>query len=164
MIGNRASIQIDDRLIVPIAYRPLDNRWTYFDNKLLWRWREDVMRNMIDEPNLDLMVTRQTKDEVGALVVGSIAAHKAFSAYDITYNFPLYLYPNDRGRQHDAFFGAQRRVNFEPKLFAAICKAAELSPTANTGTGDAFLRSVGENRPTEVKVFDYIYGVLHSPD
>ena len=163
VLGNRDAIKLDDRLIVSMAYRPLDARWTYFDNKLLWRWRENVMRHFIGRPNLNLMLTRQTKDEVGALVVDSIAAHKAFSAYDITYNFPLYLYPEDEAEQHDAFAPKHRTLNFDPKLFTAICRAAGIDPADRAGPEDDFRAATGEARPSEVKVFDYIYGVLHSP-
>ena len=55
--------------------------------------------------------------------------------------FPLYLYPEP------GTFDTERRVNFDPKIYAAICKAAGLK---------------GEDGD-ELKVFDYIYGVLHSP-
>lgn len=163
VLGNRDSIKVDQSLIVPMAYRPLDTRWTYFDNKLLWRWRENVMRHLIHRPNLNLMLTRQTKDEVGALVVDSIAAHKAFSAYDITYNFPLYLYPDDQADQKDAFASADRTLNLDPSLYAAICEAAEIDPAEQAGPKDDFRAPTGAARPSEIKVFDYIYGVLHSP-
>jgi hypothetical protein len=163
VLGNREAIRLDSRLFVRIAYRPLDTRWTYFDNKLLWRWRENVMRHLVHRANFNLMLTRQTKDEVGALVVDSIAAHKAFSAYDITYNFPLYLYPDDAANQSDAFAAKHRTPNFDPKLYAAICKAAGIDPADQAGPDDDFRAATGEARPSEVKVFDYIYGVLHSP-
>ena len=55
-------------------------------------------------------------------------------------------------------------VNFEPKLYAEICKAAEIDPAKNARLEDAFGAAVGDARPSEVKVFDYIYGVLHSLD
>jgi predicted helicase len=163
VLGSRDSLKVDDRLVVPMAYRPLDTRWTYFDNKLLWRWRENVMRHLVHRANFNLMLTRQTKDEVGALVVDSIAAHKAFSAYDITYNFPLYLYPDDQAEQRDAFAFGGRTVNLDPKLYAVICKAAGIDPADPAGPNDDFRGAAGEARPSEVKVFDYIYGVLHSP-
>ncbi len=156
-ITNRAAIVVEDRRIVPIAYRPFDTRWTYFDNKLLWRWREEVMRQLVDVPNLDLMLTRQTKDEVGALVVDSIAAHKAFSAYDITYNFPLYLHPRESELDQTV------RPNFDPKLYAKISKAAGIDPADQAGPEDDFRKPTRGARPSEIKVFDYIYGVLHSP-
>ena len=58
------------------------------------------------------------------------------------YIFPLYLYPDAN------CFDTPRHVNFDPKIYAAICKAANLK---------------GEDGD-ELHVFDYIYGVLHSPD
>ena len=158
VFSTRSKLQFDASKIVPISYRPFDSRWTYFDNKLLWRWRESVMRHMVNHPNFDLMLTRQTKDEVGALVTQNIAAHKAFSAYDITYNFPLYLYPEE------GTLDPTIRVNFDPKLYAQIREAAGLTgPLVAPDGTDVFRRATGEDRPDEVKVFDYIYGVLHCP-
>jgi hypothetical protein len=87
--------------------------------------------------------------------------------------FPLYLYPD--GDTLDQSI----RVNLDAKLYAAICKTAgidpddidiarqqrPLSPTPLPRGGLAdFRAATGEARPSEVKVFDYIYGVLHSPD
>ena len=46
-LSNAAELNYDESLVTPIAYRPFDTRYTYFDNKVLWRWRENVMRNMI---------------------------------------------------------------------------------------------------------------------
>ena len=57
-------------------------------------------------------------------------------------SFPLYLYPEEGTLE------TERRVNFDPKIYAAICAKAGLAGV----DGD------------ELKVFDYIYGVLHSPD
>lgn len=71
---------------------------------------------------------------------------------------PLYLYPEEGTLDQTI------RVNFEPKLFAQIRKAAGLTgtPAVPSGTDD-FRKATGVARPDEVAVFDYIYGVLHSP-
>lgn len=157
-VDGRSKLILDEALIVPISYRPFDSRWTYFDNRLLWRWRESVMRHLTKSSNFNLMMTRQTKDEIGALVCDSIAAHKAFSAYDITYNMPLYLYPEEGTLDQTI------RVNFDPKLYAKLRDAAGLTgPPAVPDGSDTFRRATGDARPDEVKVFDYIYGVLHCP-
>ena len=79
-------------------------------------------------------------------------------------NLPLYLYPDDTTDQADALAPTQRTVNFDPKLYAAICEAAEIDPANQAGPEDDFREPTGDARPSEVKVFDYIYGVLHSPD
>jgi hypothetical protein len=56
-----------------------------------------------------------------------------------------------------------QRVNLDPKLYAAVCKAAGIDPADQAGPDDDFRATTGEARPSEVKLFDYIYGVLHSP-
>ena len=76
---------------------------------------------------------------------------------------PLYHYPS-HGGQADAFAAKHRTLNLEPKLYAAICKAAGIALKDQAGPEDDFRAATGDDRPSEVKVFDYIYGVLHSPD
>lgn len=147
--------------VVPITYRPFDNRWTYFTGTsrgFQCRPRGEIMRHIARHKNLAMMLPKQTKDGLGALVCATIAGHKAFSAYDITSIFPIYIFP-EPGTLDQSI-----RVNFEPKLYARIRKAAGLTgtPTAPDGT-DAFRGATGDARPDEVKVFDYFYGVLHCP-
>ena len=105
--------------------------------------------------------------------------------------FAMYLYPDENADQADALAPTERTLNLDPKLYAKICKAAGIDPAdtdmarnptpvraepveayerqrPSTGSGrteEASFRSfTGDDRPSEVKVFDYIYGVLHSPD
>jgi hypothetical protein len=100
------------------------------------------MQHLAGQANITLMVPKQTKDGLGGLAANSIAGHKAFSGFDITSNFPLYLYPEEGTLE------TERRVNFDPTLYAEIRARAGISGA----DGD------------ELRVFDYIYGVLHSPD
>ena len=72
-------------------------------------------------------------------------------------------YPDEETAQSDAFASKHRILNLDPKLYAAICKAAGIDPADQAGPDDDFRAATGEARPSEVKVFDYIYGVLHSP-
>ncbi len=78
-------------------------------------------------------------------------------------NMPLYLYPDKSPAQGDAFAANDRTLNFDARLYAAICKSAEIDPAAQAGPDGDFRAATGEARPSEVKVLDYIYGVLHSP-
>lgn len=107
---------------------------------------------------------------------------------------PLYLYPDQSAVEPDAFAPTERTLNLDPKLYAKICKAAGIDPadtdmareknparaepveaqatrsrdpstsSGRTGGSAGFRAATGDARPSEVKVFDYIYGVLHSPD
>jgi hypothetical protein len=72
--------------------------------------------------------------------------------------FPLYLYP-----ELDTF-DQNIRLNFDPKIYNQIRKAAGLSDAPFDGNNDGFRTATGDGRPDEIKVFDYIYGVLHSPE
>lgn len=78
-------------------------------------------------------------------------------------NMPLYVYPVDQ-TQSDAFAAKHRTLNLDAKLYAAISAAAGIDPADQADPDDDFLIATGDARPSEVKVFDYIYGVLHSPD
>ena len=148
-----------------IVYRPLDVRWTFFTGTsrgFQCRPRTELMGHLVGHPNLALMVPKQTKDGLGGFIADSIAGHKAFSGFDITSIFPLYLYA-ERGDQADAFGARAREINFDPKIYAAICKAAGLKAMVQADGREAFRTATGDGRPPEVMVFDYIYGVLHSP-
>lgn len=146
------------KAITPIIYRPFDKRHTVYNPHVAVHRRDRVMRHLFRKSNFNLMMPAQTKEELGGIVTDHIAGHKAFSAFDITSNFPLYLYPEEGTLDQSI------RVNFDPKLFAQIRKAAGLTGHQVPPDGtDAFRKTTGDARPDEVKVFDYIYGVLHSP-
>ncbi|NCP24768.1 MAG: N-6 DNA methylase [Erythrobacter sp.] len=150
--------------IMPMIYRPFDVRFTVYDPHVAVHRRERAMNHFLEYPNLGLMTSHQAiQGNLGfshAVAVAHIIDNRAiFSNKSISQMLPLLLYP-DEGTLDQAI-----RVNFDPKLYANIRKAAGLSgtPTVHDGT-DAFRRATGDARPEEVKVFDYIYGVLHCPD
>ena len=118
-------------------------------------------------PNLGISYNRtveQQRPYTDVLVFDGIIQHHSLSIKEVNYLSPLYLYPDDAAEQHDAFNPNHRTINFDPKLYAAICKAAGINPADKAGPEDDFRAATGDGRPSEVKVFDYIYGVLHSPD
>ena len=47
VLSNVKDLQFDNNKVIPLAYRPFDEKYTYYDNKVIWRWREKVMRNML---------------------------------------------------------------------------------------------------------------------
>ena len=146
-----------------LHYRPFDTRSIFYLDEAIWRPVRRIMDHLSRGPNLHLMSPKQTKETSGALVGEYAAAHKAFSAYDITSLFPLYLFP-EGSDQVDAFRVKDRTLNFDPKLYNAICAAAGIDPADQASPDDDFRAFTGEARPSEVKVFDYIYGVLHAPN
>ncbi len=143
----RLAIRHNDHgsIVTPIAYRPFDSRSIYYTPAMVDWPRGAVMRNF-KQPNLGLALGRQGQ-VVGAMEWNLALAHDSISDLNLFYrgggmSFPLYLYPEEGTLE------TERRVNFDPKIYAEIREGAGLSGA----DGD------------ELKVFDYIYGVLHSPD
>lgn len=128
-----------------LEYRPFDARSMFYDDHVMWRTARKISEPMLKD-NVAIITGRQGH------VVGSMMWNLCFlSTEPIDFNFfyrggghmlPLYLYPEEGTLE------TERRVNFDPKIYAEIKEKAGLSGA----DGD------------ELKVFDYIYGVLHSPD
>jgi type I restriction-modification system DNA methylase subunit len=168
------------RLIMPISYRPFDDRFTVYNSNVAVHRRDRVMRHFILGANFGLGTARSNKNPATDhfIVTDKISETKFAESSTQSVNFPLYLYPDD-GAQKDAFTKEHRTLNLDPKLYAAICAAAGIDPADTAMSRDAdgphpnpspegeglydFRAATGDARPSEVKVFDYIYGVLHSP-
>ena len=140
-------------------------KYTYHSNQSLGFLARPVYPTMRQfySPNFGLMFTRMTNDDFSVFASSHMVTHKSGSRYDGTYLAPLYLYPDEASEQSDAFSKSYRTLNLDPKLYAAICAAAGINPADQAGPDDDFRAATGDGRPSEVKVFDYIYGVLHSP-
>lgn len=135
--------QCDDFLISKIQYRPFDSQYIYYDTAKLERPREKVMRHFGEHQNIGLSLCKQFK--VGdsyqhVLMTDGIieSGYVSNKTAEITYVFPLYLYPEEGSME------SERRANLDEKIWADI----------NTAIGK-------EAAPEDI--FDYIYGVLHSP-
>lgn len=183
--------------LVPIAYRPFDTRWTYYTGNsrgFQCYPRKEVMQHM-QGANVGLATARSNKNpEIDHFYISSnIMECKCAESSTQSGLFPLYLYPEEGTLE------TERRINFDPKIYAEIRKRAGLGgaetksspslsggggPSRSDGGGVAALKAtpaasappsaagatatspskLGEDLPDELRVFDYIYGVLHSPD
>lgn len=118
-------------------YHPFDIRYTKFDNQLLQRARYKLMSNYINHENLGINIVRQSKGKgVEVLICDTISNRDLITNH--TFNYPLYLYPEEGS------IDTSRKPNLNEKIWAAI----------NTAVG---------HETTPEDIFDYIYGVLHSP-
>ena len=147
--------------VIPVHYRPLDDRFTIFNSHVAVHRRERATRHLVGHDNLALAVPRQTRDAVGAWVLKYPSTHKIFAAYDINFIFPLYLYSDPESRKGGALTPARRTLNLDPKTFSAICKRAKLDPRDVADSDRDPRLACGQDRSSEIKVFDYIYAVLH---
>jgi len=146
-----------------IQYRPFDYRQIIYHGELVDWPRFEAMGSVPRRSNMALISPRMTADDFSPLVSTDIISNKTGSRYDQSYFFAVYLYPDETVDQSDALASTERTLTFDPKLYAAICEAAGIDPADRAGPEDDFRAPTGEARPSEVKVFDYIYGVLHSP-
>ncbi|KQS02294.1 DNA methyltransferase [Sphingomonas sp. Leaf357] len=170
LAGAKADVvaNLDSRRLCRVVHRPLDMRWTFYTGTtkgLHFFPADKVSDSLFAADTIALLTPKQTKEQSGAFVIDTIATHKSYSAYDITSVMPLYITARTPQGGQGKLSGHGRALNLDAKIYAAICKAAGLkpSPDAGTGTGNAFRTATGAARPAEVKVFDYIYAVLHAP-
>ena len=173
----RGHPELADR-IVQCDYRPFDRRYCYLDEAMMDYPRWPLLRSAELSSNVALNFMRQTKSGVWQHVVASkFATPAVFVEIKDGSNYaPLYIFEE---------IDQSYNVNFDPKIYAEIRECAGLSkssPSTCDGEGDrpqggggappsvadATATSPshvdGEDYPDELKVFDYIYGVLHSPD
>ena len=163
---NRARSELADgawrRQVIELSYRPLDRRWTVFNRNVAVHRRERVSKHLYSHSNLALTLSGNSASigsrEFDAVSIVNLVTELNFFRRGGAYLFPLYLIP-DEGTLDQTI-----RLNLDPKLYAAICVAAGIDPADQAGPDDGFRAATGVGRPSEVKVFDYIYGVLHSPD
>lgn len=145
-----------------IAYRPFDKRVIAYTPLLVDWGREGFMRHVIARKNLALVTCRQGVGSTwdNAFVADTIGDDSYVSnrSRERGYYLPLFLVGKDDLLSKDS------EINFDPQLYDAICTAAGIDPAHQAGPDDDFRAATGDARPSEVKVFDYIYGVLHSPD
>ncbi len=148
VLENKGKIQLDSKKLVKINYRPFDTRWTYFDNKLLWRWRKDIMHHFLEGDNLGLVISRSAVGQpswqevqcTDKIIEFGIMSTRPGNGTPV---FPLYLYPDGKS------FDANIRVNMKPTIRKAIEDAAT---------------DAKHGKPDEHQIFDYIYGLLHAPE
>lgn len=157
----------DQKHLVPLSYRPFDTRWTYFTGTsrgFLCRPRGETMRHIAGRSNIGLATARSNKNPVPDQFLVSAFLSEAKFAESSTQSalLPLYVFPDEQDLDQSI------RVNFDPKLYAKIHEAAGLTgkasaPDSAMVESGVFRTATGDARPDEVKVFDYIYGVLHCP-
>ncbi|MGB7373838.1 type ISP restriction/modification enzyme [Pontixanthobacter sp.] len=219
-LGDFLATEFPERsyVVTRFLHKPFDHRWfAYFSDPSpfmdgvrlpkSYRARGSVSDHLLNA-NITLLFARSNKSSNVDHFFASNAISDVKCAERTTGSMfaPLYLYPDPNKPVYhaDGRLNEEVRLNLDPKLYAAICKAAEIDPadtdmarakalslegeggarsaegvgvrrsssaeppppTPPHGEGSkaSFRAATGDARPSEVKVFDYIYGVLHSPD
>lgn len=130
-----------DSFVKPILYRPFDETSIFYEEKLVWR----PVRKIFDHfsrKNIGLCLIRiNSRDEgLTVFITDKITDKTLLSSKDNANVFPLYLYPTESEEK----IGETRKPNLDEKIWRKIDKCTKLETTPE-------------------QVFDYIYGVLHTP-
>ena len=148
--------------IVPISYRPFDNRYTYYTGRsrgFLCMPRREVMQHFLNGgENIGLMTCRQSAVETWEHIglTKHIADDSRISnrTKERGYIFPLYLYPESSNQINTD--GQQLRTpNLNKVIVDEIATALGLTFTPEKE------ETTGTFAPLDI--LDYIYAVLHSP-
>ncbi len=158
LLSGIKQLPIKDELFIPLSFRPFDERVTYFSEKVIWRPRTKVMKNMLQD-NLAIVVSRQCTDDWKHVFVTNKVADFNLTGtagrFGSGYVCPLYIYNENMGEE-------ERIVNFKKDLYEEIAKGLNYLPCYD----DSILveptsQYNGVLYPQDL--FNYIYAVLHSP-
>ncbi|MCQ2341312.1 MAG: N-6 DNA methylase [Paludibacteraceae bacterium] len=135
--------------IQPIQYRPFDIRYTNYTGHskgFLCMPRGEVMRHMLNSNMALVAISGFPRFDIpNIFVADSIIEHRYWSCSGMVgtdYIFPLYLYPEEGSIE------TERRLNMNEDILKRVAEIINY-PFPLEGLGE--------------RLFDYIYGVLHSP-
>ncbi len=146
--------------IKPISYRPFDNRFVFYEDKLVWRTVRKVMQHFTLGENIGLTLCKQFK--TGDNYVHAFIANKVIeSSYvsnrtsEITSIFPLYIYQETNEQQT-----TEQKTKRVPNLNIEIVNQM----AENIGLTHTNEKETTKNTFSPIDILDYIYAVLHSPN
>ena len=126
-----------------LSYRPFDVKYVPYTGKangIMSRPRYGTMRHLLYD-NIALNTIRVNRDYLFAIFATNTITDKTLlSSKDDVNVFPLYLYPTEGEEK----LGETRKPNLDEKIWRKIDKCTKLETTPE-------------------QIFDYIYGVLHTP-
>jgi type I restriction-modification system DNA methylase subunit len=150
--------------IIPYLYRPFDKRCVVYSQSIVDWPRHDVMRHL-QKKNVALCVGRAGLVRSGdwdlAYCTSHVCDHNIFYRGS-SLNFPLYLYVDGNDRKFSETSDWKndengRSPNLLPEFVAELGRRVGLEFVSD-GHGE-LRRTFGPE-----DVFDYIYGLLHSPE
>ncbi len=164
----QSSVFSEDK-IVPYYYRLFDKRYIYYDKDLIKRSFYNLLHHMLTE-NVSFLLSRQQSsfDFQHIIASDSISDMNAVSMQtrEGNYVFPLYLYPSES----ELGFDTERKPNLDETIWRTIENWVQYEKafkplTSNERNGELGFDAEPEQPHflTPEDIFDYIYGVLHSP-
>ncbi len=147
----------DKSFIYKMLYRPFDQRYIYYNQKLIDRGRESVMKHLQYRNNFALILVTQSQaanlDYFDCIYITNTMADTNMFRRGGPSVFPLYLYPEEG--QKTLIGSSERTPNLNPEIIKQIAASLNLRFTnEKETTPDTF---------APIDLLDYIYAVLHSP-
>ena len=154
--------KFDNSKIQKAEYRVLDFYYIYYDEKLVSRAAFNVMQHL-RKANVALVVPRQcSSDWKYVFCTNTIGDHNLIAsagklgAGDL---FPLYLYPTEGEEK----LGETRKPNLDESIWRKIDACLDSSTPFPSASSGNYAQNDNSHITTPEQIFDYIYGVLHTP-
>ncbi|MEX2410010.1 MAG: type ISP restriction/modification enzyme, partial [Candidatus Paceibacterota bacterium] len=158
LLGRIDEAEFTESKIRTFSYRPFDEPFIYYDQKLIGRSMFSTMRNLIPEENLGLVASKQChRNFTFAFISNKILDSNYLSSakkFGGGYAFPLYLYPEE-STQQTLDGKPDRTPNLDQKIVQKIAEKLGLKFTPE--------KEDTEGTFAPIDLLDYIYAVLHSP-
>lgn len=146
--------------IQPIAYRPFDNRYVYFEKNFIERMRGDVMQHFIKVQNIGLALNKQYKAGdnyqhiflTDKIIESSLVSNKTS---EICSFVPLYLFCDN--------LISEPQPNLDSKIVVEFCGGLGLPFVVDSRVESDKNYPEHTDQITPLNILDYIYAVLHNP-
>ena len=157
--------------IIDFCYRPLDNRNIYYDENLIKRAFYKVQSNLLRD-NICLLCCKQlSSSEYNHIFTSNKVSDLnsvSLQTKEQSYVFPLYLYPNENGDPSTSLHFAQddklqRKPNLDESIWRKIDACLDSSTPFPSASSGNYAQNDNSHITTPEQIFDYIYGVLHTP-
>jgi len=150
-------------------YRPFDIQYIYYDEHLVKRAFYSVMRQSFKENLFLITCKQQTANPFRHVFVDTNVSDMnsiSVSGGEASYVFPLYLYPSES----ELGFETNRKPNLDDTIWHTIENWVKYgqaykpqTQTEQSGLLDFNNEQTDPHFLAPEDIFDYIYGVLHSP-
>ncbi|MBR4559124.1 MAG: N-6 DNA methylase, partial [Fibrobacter sp.] len=145
-----------------LSYRPFDVKYVPYTGKangIMSRPRYGTMRHLLYD-NIALNTIRVNRDYLFAIFATNTITDKTLlSSKDDVNVFPLYLYPTEGEEK----LGETRKPNLDEKIWHKIDACLDSSTPFPSASSGNYAQNDNSHITTPEQIFDYIYGVLHTP-
>jgi hypothetical protein len=140
-----------------VLYRPFDVRDIYYQENIVFRTRNKVMRHMLNKPNFALGVSKRVegaKPWEHIFISQNMITHHSVSMKEVNFLFPLYLFKDKTSKK----VIVQSMMLFEPET-------DYINEDKTINIDKAFydrLYKTYNTQPSPEEILFYIYGLLYS--